>query len=155
MGDNPRLTFRISLWRPWLLAITPLALLAALGLAITLPAVHIAAAMSILFAFAGIALLLLLPIGLATRGSRWHVDPSGIGGPNNQLVYHWLAWSEIESVAPWPIPGYHYVQVNGVGKRRAFWLPLFFTDMPSFRAALAQFAPPGNPLPAYLEKHPA
>lgn len=155
MEHIPQLTFRIAPWRPWLLAITPLAILAALGAAIAIANRSAAAASSFVFVFAGIALILLLAIGLATRVSRWHVDSNGIGGRNNQLVYHRLAWSEIESVEPWLIPGYRYLQVNGFGKRRAFWLPLFLTDMPGFRAAVAQYAPPGNPLRDYLAQHPA
>ncbi len=155
MDENSQLTFRIAPWRPWLLAIAPVAVLAALGAAIAIANRSTTAAMSFLFVFAGVALILLLPIGLATRVSRWHVDPNGIGGRNNQLVYRRLAWSEIESVEPWLIPGYRYLQVNGVGKRRAFWLPLFLTDMPGFRSAVARYAPPGNPLREYLDEHPA
>src|SRR5262245_37716500 len=97
MKTSP-LTFRISLWRPWLLAVTSLALLAAVGVAISLAAGELAAASAILLSLAGLAVALLLPIGLAVRASRWHVDPNGIGGRNNWLVYHRLAWSEIESV---------------------------------------------------------
>ncbi len=155
MREKSRLTFRISLWRPWLLALTPLALLAALGVAIFVVGGKLAAAESILLGFAGVAVVLLLPIGLTVGTSRWHVDPDGIGGRNNYLVYHRLDWSEIESVEPWLIPGYRYLQVNAVGKRRAFWLPLFLTDMPGLRSAVARYAPPGNPLRHYLEKHPA
>jgi hypothetical protein len=55
----------------------------------------------------------------------------------------------------WLIPGYRYVQVNGVGKRSAFWLPLFLTDMSGFRSTMMQYAPAGNPLRSYLEEHPA
>ena len=155
MREKSRLTFRISLWRPWLLALTPLALLAALGVAIFVVGGKLAAAEGILLGFAGVAVALLLLIGLVVWASRWYVDPNGIGGPNNRLVYHRLDWSEIESVKPWLIPGYRYLQVNGVGKRRAFWLPLFLTDMPGLRSAVARYAPPGNPLRRYLEKHPA
>ena len=155
MREKSRLTFRISLWRPWLLALTPLALLAALGVAIFVVGGKLAAAESILLGFAGVAVVLLLPIGLTVGTSRWHVDPDGIGGRNNYLVYHRLDWSEIESVEPWLIPGYRYLQVNAVGKRRAFWLPLFLTDMPGLRSAVARYAPPGNPLRHYLEQHPA
>ncbi len=155
MGEKSRLTFRITLWRPWLLALTPLALLAALGVAVDVVGGHLAAAAGILLGFAGVAVALLLPIGLAVWASRWHVDPDGIGGRNNSLVYNRLDWSEIESVEPWLIPGYRYLQVNAVGKRRAFWLPLFLTDMPGLRSAVARYAPPGNPLRHYLEKHPA
>ena len=155
MGETSRLTFRITLWRPWLLVLTPLALLAALGVAASLVAGELAAAAAILLGFAAVTVALLLPIGLAVWASRWHVDPNGIGGRNNWLVYHRLDWSEIESVEPWLLPGYRYLQVNGVGKRWAFWLPLFLTDMPGLRSAVARYAPPGNPLRRFLEKHPA
>src|SRR5437867_866300 len=155
MGEKSRLTFRISLWRPWLLALTPLALLAALGVAISVVGGQLAAAAGILLGLAGVALVLLLPIGLTVWASRWQVDPDGIGGPNNWLVYHRLNWSEIESVQPWLIPGYRYLQVNGVGKRWAFWLPLFLTDMPGLRSAVGRYAPPANPLRRYLELHAA
>ncbi len=155
MVEQSRLTFRITLWRPWLLAVTMLAPLAALGLAISAVAGELAAASGILLGLAGVAVVLLLPIGLAVRASRWHVDANGIGGRNNWLVYHRLGWSEIDSVEPWSIPGYRYLQVNGVGKRWAFWLPLFFTDMPGFRAAVARYAAAGFPVRRYLEEHPA
>ena len=155
MENKSRLTFRISLWRPWLLALALLALPAALIVAIFVVGGKLAAATGILLGFAGVAVALLLPIGLTVGMSRWHVDPDGIGGRNNYLVYHRLDWSEIESVEPWLIPGYRYLQVNGVGKRWAFWLPLFLTDMPGLRSAVARYAPPGNPLRRYLENHPA
>ena len=155
MEETSRLTFRITLWRPWLLAVTPLGLLAALGAVAALISGNRAAAMVILLGFAGVAGVLLLPIGVAVWVSRWHVDPNGIGGRNNMLVYHRLNWADIVSVEPWLIPGYPYVQVNSVGKRWAFWLPLFLTDMPGLRAAVARFAPPENPLQRYLEQRPA
>lgn len=155
MMKNSRLTFRITLWRPWLLAVTPLVLLAAVGVAITIAAGELATASGILLGFAAVALALLVPIGLAVRASRWHIDLNGIGGRNHWLVYHRLEWSEIESVEPWLIPGYPYLQVNGDGKRWAFWLPLFLTDMPGFRSAVARYASPENPLRRYLEKHSA
>jgi hypothetical protein len=138
-----------------LLVITPLALLAAVGVALAVGAGARAAVVSILLSFAGVAVVLLVPIGLAVWVSRWHVDPNGIGGRNNMLIYHRLDWSDIVSVEPWLLPGYQYVQVNGVGRRWAFWLPLFLTDMPGLRAAVARYAPPENPLRRYLEQHPA
>ena len=150
MEEKLRLTFHITLWRPWLLVLTPLALFAALGLAITVASGQLAAASTLLLALAGVAVALLLPIGLTVRASRWHVDPNGLGGRNNWLVYHRLDWSEIESVEPSLIPGYPYVHINGVGKRWAFWPPLFLTDMPGFRSAVAQYAPSENPLRRYL-----
>ena len=155
MAEQSWLTFRITLWRPWLLALTPLALLAAVGLAVSAVAGERAAAAGILLGFAALSVALLLPIGLAVWASRWYVDPNGIGGRNNWLVYHRLDWSEIESVEPWSIPGYRYLQGNGAGKRWAFWLPLFLTDMPGLRSAVARYAPPVNPLRRYLEEHPA
>ena len=92
MGEKSRLTFRISLWRPWLLALTPLALLAALGVAVDVAGGKLAAAAGIMLVFAGVAVALLLLIGLVVWASRWHVDPNGIGGRNNWLVYHRLDW---------------------------------------------------------------
>jgi hypothetical protein len=153
--ETSQLTFRITLWRPWLLAITPLALLAAVGIALSVVAGKLATATTILLGFAGVGVVLLLPIALAVWVSRWHVDQNGIGGRNNLLVYHHLDWSEIESVEPWLIPGYPYVQVNGGGIRWAFWVPLFLTDMPGFRSAIVRYAPPENPLRRYLVEHPA
>jgi hypothetical protein len=154
MGES-RLTFRITLWRPWLLAVALLALPAGVVVALTVVAGQLALASVILLVLAGAAVALMLPIGWAVRASRWHVDPDGIGGPNNWHVYQRLDWSEIESVGPWPIPGYRYLQVNGGGQRRVFWLPLFLTDMPGFRSAVARYAPPGSPLRCYLESYPA
>jgi hypothetical protein len=153
--SEPRLTFRITLWRPWLLAVTILALPAAAVLALTVAAGELALAFFDLLGFAAVALILLVPIGWAMGTSRWHVDRRGIGGRNNWHVYHRLDWSEIESVSPWLIPGYPYLQVNGGGKRWVFWLPLFLTDMPGFRSAVAQYAPPENPLQRFLESYPA
>jgi hypothetical protein len=155
MKEQSQLTFRITLWRPWLLALTLLAPLAAVGVAFSVVAGKPAAAAGLLLGFAGVATALLLLIGLAVWPSRWYVDPGGMSGPNNWLVYHRLDWSDIESIEPWPIPGYRYLQVNGVGKRQAFWLPLFLTDMPGLRSAIARYAPPGNPLRSYLEQHPS
>ena len=155
MAEDSQFTFRITLWRPWLLALTPLALLAALGAIMSVVAGELATATGILLGFAGVAVALLLLVGLVVWVSRWHVDPNGIGGRNNWLVYHRLDWSEIESVEPVAIPGYRYVQIHGAGKRRALWLPLFLTDMPGLRSAVARYAPPTNPLRRYLEQHPA
>src|SRR2546423_4465326 len=117
MEEKSRLTVRISLWRPWLLALTPLALLAALGVALSVVAGELAAAAAILLGFAGVAVALLLLIGLTVWTSRWHVDPDGIGGRNNWLGYHRLDWSEIKSAQPWLIPGHRYLQGNGGGQR--------------------------------------
>jgi hypothetical protein len=150
-----RLSFGITLWRPWLLAVTMLSPLAVLGVVLSAAAGEFAAVSGILLGFAALAALLLVPIGLTVRTSRWHIDPEGIGGRNNWHVYNRLDWSEIEAVEPWLSPGYPYLQVHGGGRRWAFWLPLFFTDMAGFRSAIARYAPPDNPLRLYLEKHPA
>jgi len=155
MDETSQLTFHITLWRPWLLAVTPFAVLAAVGIVITVANRQLAAAFSILLGVVVFAAVLLIVIGLSVRATSWHVNPNGIGGRNNMLVYNYLNWADIVSVEPWLIPGYPYVQVNGVGKRWAFWLPLFLTDMPGLRAAVARYAPPENPLRRYLEQHPA
>jgi hypothetical protein len=147
-----QLTFRITFWRPWLLALTPFVLLAALGVVVSVIAGDLAAVAGILLALAGVAGALLLIIGWVVRASRWRVDPNGIGGRNNWLRYHRLDWAAIESVEPYLLPGYPYLQVNGAGQRWAFWLPLFLTDMPGLRSAIARYAPPENPLRRYLEK---
>ena len=153
MGETSRLTFRIAPWRPWLLALAPPALLAGPGAVVSAVAGERAIAAGILLGFAGVAAALLLLVGLAVWVSRWHVDPNGVGGRNNWLAYRRLDWSEITSVEPWLLPGYRYLQVNGAGRRWAFWLPLFLTDMPGLRAAVARYAPSGNPLRRYLEEH--
>jgi hypothetical protein len=155
MQETSQLTFRIPLWRPWVLAVTPFAVLAAAGIIAAAASGQLAAASRILLGLAGLAVILLLPIGVSVSAIRWHVDPHGIGGRNSWLAYHRLEWAEIESVEPWLIPGYRYVQVNGAGKRWAFWLPLFLTDMPGLRAAVTRYAPPENPLRRYLEQLPA
>src|SRR5947209_10162336 len=95
MEGKSGLTFRISPWRPWLLAVTLLALPAALGVAVSVVEGNLAVAAGILLGLAAVAMVLLLPIGLTAWASRWHVDPHGIGGRNNWLVYHHLDWSEI------------------------------------------------------------
>ena len=151
--ETSRLTFRISPWRPWLLAVVPLGVLAVVGIGFSIAGGSLAAASAIAIGFAVPAALLLLAIGLTVGASRWHVDSSGIGGPNNMLAYRRLNWNEIESVEPWLIPGYPYLQMNGGGKRWVFWVPLFLTDMPAFRAAIARYAPPNNPLRRFLETY--
>ena len=85
MNESP-LTFRIAPWRPWLLAVAPFAVLAAVGAALAAAAGQLAAVPGILLGLAGLAALLLLVIGLSVRVSRWHVDRDGIGGRNNWLV---------------------------------------------------------------------
>ena len=154
MEEQPAATFRITPWRPWLLAITPLSLIAAAGAIASLVTDRLAALSITVLACTGLAVVLLLLVSAAVRVSRWHVDPHGIGGRNNSLVYRRLAWSEISSVEPWPIPGHRYLQVRDLHGRRAFWLPMFLTDMPGLRSAVARHAPPGNPLREYLAQHP-
>src|SRR5262245_37985591 len=154
MGNKARLTFRITVWRPWLLAVAMAGLVAAVLLAVNALTGTVAAAVPVLLVLAGGAVVLLLPIGWAVWVSRWQAGPHGVGGPNNWLAYRHLDWSEIDSVEPWLIPGYRYLQVNGAGERWAFWLPLFLTNMEGFRAAVLRYAPPENPLRRYLEKHP-
>ena len=59
LGETARLTFRITLWRPWLLVLTPLALLVAVGVAVSVVSGERAAAAGILLGFAGVAVALL------------------------------------------------------------------------------------------------
>lgn len=153
MEEASPLTFHITFWRPWLLAVTPFALLAAVGIVLTIASGQLAAAFSILLGLLVFAVILSIVIGLSVRTMRWQVDAKGIGGRNNLLVYNYLNWADIVSVEPWLIPGYRYLQVNSAGERWAFWLPLFLTDMPRLRAAVARYAPPENPLRQYLEQH--
>jgi hypothetical protein len=47
------------------------------------------------------------------------------------------------------------LQIKGGGRRWAFWLPLFLTDMPDFRSAVARYALPENALARFLDKLPA
>jgi hypothetical protein len=154
MSKSSHHTFRISPVRPWLLAVSVLSILAAFGMVISAVQGAFGSVTVILIVLAVAAVGLLLPIGLAVGISRWHVDQHGVGGRNNYLVYNRLDWSEIESVEPWLIPGYRYLQVNGVRQRWVFWLPLFLTDMPGFREAVSKYAPLENPLRHYLEQYP-
>lgn len=153
MQENARLTFHITFWRPWLLAVVPLLLVSIVPLLFVASTGNIALIGGFLIILAVTAGTLLLLIGLVTRVSRWHIDPGGIGGRNNMLIYHRLSWSEIDSVQPWLLPGYRYLQVNGGRKQGVFWLPLFLTDMPGFRTAVTYYAPPGNPLRRWLEEN--
>jgi hypothetical protein len=148
---HPALTFRISWVRPWLLAV---ALMAAALLVIA----SLRAAAGESGAWVGCALVLaicsaaaLVPIMIVVATHRWRVDADGIGGRDNWHVYRRVGWAEIASVSPRPIPGYRFVWVNSRSRRRAFWLPLFLTDMEGFRNAVARHAPPDNPLRLYLE----
>jgi len=151
--DDSPLTFHISVWRPWLLAVAmlavPVLIAAGVSAAGGQPAVSVGALVGLTIAAGG----LLLPIGWAVSTSHWDVDASGIGGPDNWHVYRSVRWSEIRSVSRFPVPGYPFVWVNTAGRRWAFWVPLFLTDMPGFRAAVSSYAPPHNPLRQYLEKH--
>jgi hypothetical protein len=155
MAEPTRLTFRIAPWRPWLLALTPFAVLAAVGVSSGIASGAPAVAVTILLGFAVVAVALLGAIALAVRVSRWQVDPGGIGGRNNSLVYRRLDWSDIGSVEPWKVPGYRYVQVKDIGGRRAFWMPMFRTYPPGLHAAVTRYAPPDNPLRRYLDRNPA
>jgi hypothetical protein len=97
------------------------------------------------------SIAVLVPILVATSVMRWHVNADGIGGRDKWYVYRWVEWSDVVSVSPRPIPGYRLVWINARGRRRAFWVPLFLTDMTGFRQAVTELAPPDNPLRRYLE----
>jgi hypothetical protein len=155
MTEPTRLEFRIAPWRPWLLALTPLAALAVVGVVSGVASDAPSAAVTVGLIFALVAAALLLVISLSVRVTRWHVDPAGVGGRNNALVYRRLEWSEIGSIEPWLIPGYRYVQVKDIGGRRAFWMPLFRTVPSGLRDSVTRYAPPENPLRRYLEQRAA
>ncbi len=151
MSDATRLTFRISPWRPWSMAVIVLAIVAAV-VAVAVAAAGPPGAWWVPLVMLGVAaVILLLLIGLAARFSRWDADAAGVGGPDNYLVYHRVAWDEIASLSRVPIPGYPFVWVNTAARRRLFWVPLFLTDMAAFRSVVARSAAPGNPLRQHLE----
>src|SRR5947199_9576942 len=64
MEEKSRLTFRISLWRPWLLAVAMLALPAALIVALSIAGGNLAVSAGSVLGLGVIARLLLLPSGL-------------------------------------------------------------------------------------------
>lgn len=155
MGSEQRLTFRISFWRPWLLAVAILAvpaLIAAVGFAIS---GRLAAIVAVVGGLAVIAALLALPIGWAVASSRWDVDADGIGGRDNWRVYRRVAWSDIRSVSRMRLPGYPQAWINSASRRKAIWVPLFLSDMAGFRAAVARYASPDNPLRQLLDRIPS
>ena len=152
MDDDLRQTFRISVWRPWLLALALLAipLLIAAGVAVANGQPQGLA--GLLVGLLVVGSLLWLVIGLAVRTSRWDVDPEGIGGPDNWHIYRWVRWDEIESLSRLPVPGYPFVWVNTAYRRKLFWVPLFLTDMRGFGRAVARYAGPHHPLCRCLER---
>jgi hypothetical protein len=152
MYSEPPEVFRISPLRPWFLAAEILAIFAAIGVIAALHEGRTFMVPGILTGWAVLSALAFIPIGLAAATSRWDVDAEGIGGRDNWHIYRRVDWSDIDSVTPLLLPGYRFVWVNSRGRRKAFWLPLFLTDMDGFRAAVAQHAPAKNPLRRYLEK---
>ena len=148
------LTFRIGVWRPWLLALTILAvpLLIAVGLALANGVPQAAVRFVTLYALA--AATLLVPIGITTRTGRWDVDACGIGGPDKWHVHRHVRWGDIESVSRVLIPGYTFGWVNTAGRKKALWVPLFLTEMHRFRRAVEAWTEPGNPLREFLGAHP-
>ena len=80
--DSPQ-SFHISFWRPWLMAVSllaiPLLIVAGISLANGQPSGLIGA----VFGLTAVAIVLLIPIGWTVRTSRWDVDAAGISG-------HWL-----------------------------------------------------------------
>jgi hypothetical protein len=153
MDTDRTLTFRISWVRPWLLAVivtsTALFFFACLGTAAGQGGAWFACGLGLAVS----SLVALVAIKISVASLRWHVDAEGIGGRDKWYVYRHVGWPEIGSVSPRPIPGYRFVWVNSHSRRRAFWLPLFLTDMEGFRHAVARHAPPDNPLRRYLEEH--
>ena len=154
MTADPPLVFRISWVRPWLLAAVILAVPAAVAaLATVARGGRATALLGIVAGWAVASAVVLVPIALTARTSRWDLDGAGIGGRDNWHVYRRVAWPEIRSVSPLRIPGYRLVHVNTATRRKAIWVPLFLDDMASFRAAVRRYAAADNPLRRFLEEH--
>ena len=151
MGSDSPHTFRITFWRPWLLAVAILAVPALAAGRFTMSG-QVRAAAAVAGGLAVAAALLALPIDWAVGNSRWDVDAAGIGGRDNWNVYRRIAWGEIRSVSRLPLPGYPFVWVNATDRRRAMWVPLFLSDMAGFRAAVAHYAGADNPLRQLLDR---
>jgi hypothetical protein len=151
MADGSQRTFRITFWRPWLLAVAMLALPALIAAGAFALSGQLATGAAILGGLAVGAALLALPIGWAVATSRWDVDAAGIGGRDNWHVYRRVRWDEIRSVSRLPLPGYSSVWLNTTGRRWALWVPLFLTDMDEFQAAVVAHASQSNPLRQMLE----
>jgi hypothetical protein len=154
MADDSGSPFRISVWRPWLLAVAMLAVPVLLGAALAAAGGQPDIAGVALVGLVVAAGALLLPITWGVCTSRWDVDETGIGGRDNWHVYRRVNWAEIRSISHFPFPGYPLIWVNTADRRWVFWLPLFLTDMPGFRAAIARYANPENPLLQFLTSHP-
>ena len=151
MTDSTPRSSGISWLRPWLLAVAILATLAVAAGAGAVAGGRAEALGGIITALAVVSGLVLVPILITTPSSRWDVDAKGVGGRDNWHVYRRVAWTEIASVTPVPIPGYRFVWVNARNRRQAIWLPLFLDDMEGFLEAVVRHADPDNPLRRYLE----
>src|SRR2546429_5949914 len=88
MEEKSRLTFRISLWRPWLLAVAMLALPAALIVALSIAGGNLAVSAGIVLGLAGVSPGLLLPKGFVVSPSRWDPDPGGGCGRKQPIAHH-------------------------------------------------------------------
>lgn len=154
MGSESPQTFRMTFWRPWLLAIIILAVPALVIAGRFMLSGQLSAAAAVVGGLAVVAALLALPIGWSVRSSSWDVDAAGIGGRDNWSVYRRVGWDEMRSVSRLPLPGYPFVWVNTANRRWSIWVPLFLSDMAGFRAAVARYASPDNPLRQVLDRTP-
>jgi hypothetical protein len=153
MGSKHSTRFRITPLRPWFLAVGILGIPVSIGAIVMVLTGDAGNIPGLALGFLAVSGLLAIPITLAVLTSTWDVDAEGIGGRDNYHIYRRVDWSEIDSVSPMLIPGYPLLWVNANWKRKAFWLPLFFTDMRGLRHAVARNAPEDNPLRRYLERH--
>jgi hypothetical protein len=153
-SESPH-TFRITFWRPWLLAVAILAVPALVAAGRFTMSGQLAAAVAVVGGLVVVAALVALPISWAVGSSRWDIDAAGIGGRDNWHVYRRVGWDEIHSVSRSSLPGYPYVWINTADRRRIIWVPLFLSDMAGFRAAVARHATPDNPLRRQLDRSPA
>jgi hypothetical protein len=155
MGSESPHTFRITFWRPWLLAVAVLAVLALVAAGGFMMSGQPASIAVIAGGLAVAAALVALPIGWGISSSHWDVDAAGLGGRDNWHVYRRVEWDEIRSVSRSSLPGYPLVWINTADQRRAMWVPLFLNDMAGFRTAVARHASPDNPLRQLLDRIPA
>jgi len=152
MADGLQRTFRITFWRPWMLAVAMLAVPALIAAGAFALSGQLMTGARSLGGLAVAAALLALPSGWAVATSRWDVDAAGIGGRDSWHMYQRVWWDEIQSVSRMPLPGYPAVWLNTTGRRWALWVPLFVTDMEGFRAAVVAHAGQSNPLRQLLDR---
>ncbi|MBI1916123.1 MAG: hypothetical protein HYS12_15525 [Planctomycetes bacterium] len=149
--DQPVLSFRSSFWvvwrsttyvlGAWALVVSVWAYLSGweIHLAITVGSLAGSLTAGLLLALA----VVYLRVYVTADGIRCY-DASGV-------FYHFAPWPTIERVRPLNVLGLRYLMVQSSATRRELCVPLFLTDMPGFRAAIADRAGPDHPLTEALQ----